>query len=82
MWEKYTRTVSIEAETAGERKKKNVPWSDGMKEENKNEGKHSRLQKAFSNRGFTPLEATYGVTLIFLFSSKHCNQELYNLSHP
>lgn len=52
MWQKYMTTVSIEADAAGERKKKNVPWSDGMKEENKNEGKHSRLQKAFSDKSF------------------------------
>lgn len=80
MWLKYTRVVSIEAEAVGERQKKNVLWSDGMKEENKNEGKHSRLQKAFSNRGFTPSKNTYGVTLIPLFSSKqHCNQDVCNL---
>lgn len=73
MWQEYKRAVSIEEETVGESKKKNVLWSDGMKEENKNEGK---LRKAFSNRGCTPFIATYGVTLIFLFSSKqHCNQE-------
>ncbi len=81
MWLKYTRAVSIEAETVGERQKKDVLWSGGMREENKNEGNHSRLQKAFSNGGFTPFKNTSGVTLIPLLSSKQpCNQDLYQLT--
>lgn len=75
------RAVSIEAETVGERQKKYVLWSDGMKEENKNEGKRSRIQKAFSNRGFTPSKNTYSVTLILLSSEQHCNQDLNNLTY-
>lgn len=68
MWLKFTRAVSIEAETVGERQKKNVPWSDRMKEENKNEAKHSTLHKAFfQTKVFAPYNSTF--TLIALFSS-------------
>lgn len=65
---KCTRAVSVEAETVGARQKKNVLRSAGMREENKNEGKHSRFQKSISKEEV--LKYTYGFALIPLFSLK------------
>lgn len=67
MWLKFTRAVSKEAETVGERQKKNVLWSDRMKEENKNEAKHSTLHKAFSEGGFYTLQQHLRSNCSFLF---------------